>query len=501
MAEDRSVLIVGGGIAGLSCGCYAQMNGYHATVLEMHKIPGGLCTAWKREGYTFDISMHMLVGSRSGPVHRMWRELGAIEGRTFHYHSLALRVEDGAKVLEIRSDPERLERGLLALSPADAARSRELVRLVFGRSMMNALPMNPWEVSGWRERLRTLLVLLPQLPMLVRCGNKTFQEFAEGFKDPFLREAVRFIADSPGWPMPRFPMAAMSGFLPGVTAEAGVPIGGSMKVVLTIAERLRELGGEVRCDRRVTDILIEGGRAVGVRLADGSELRAGNVVWAADGHTLLFDVLKGRHLSDRIQRMYKDWVPVQPLVQVCLGVARDMTREPPRLAFVPHRPIVVGGEERRWVFAIHHAFDPTMAPPGKAAMEVWYPTKYAYWRSLAEDRPRYDAEKQRIAQETIAALDERWPGLADRVEHIDVCTPTTYVRYTGNWQGSPDGWYMTPENMTAEPELTLPGLQRFYMAGQWTAPFAGTVISALTGRQVAQLLCHRDGRSFVTTEP
>ena len=72
--SERSIVIVGAGIAGLSAGCYARMNGYKTIILEMHNIPGGLCAAWKRKGYTFDISMHMLVGSKSGPFHQMWQE-------------------------------------------------------------------------------------------------------------------------------------------------------------------------------------------------------------------------------------------------------------------------------------------------------------------------------------------------------------------------------------------------------------------------------------------
>jgi phytoene dehydrogenase-like protein len=62
---DKQIIIVGAGIAGLSAGIYARMNGYKTTILEMHNIPGGLCTAWERKGYTFDISMHMLTGSVS----------------------------------------------------------------------------------------------------------------------------------------------------------------------------------------------------------------------------------------------------------------------------------------------------------------------------------------------------------------------------------------------------------------------------------------------------
>jgi phytoene dehydrogenase-like protein len=77
----------------------------------------------------------------------------------------------------------------------------------------------------------------------------------------------------------------------------------------------------------------------------------------------------------------------------------------------------------------------------------------------------------------------------------------TYVRYTGNWKGSPDGWYITLENMMSqEPVRSLTGLSDFYMVGQWTAPFAGTVISALTGRQLIELLCIEESKAFVTSE-
>ncbi len=43
----KSIIIIGAGVAGLTAGCYAQMNGYQTRILEMHNQPGGLCTAWK----------------------------------------------------------------------------------------------------------------------------------------------------------------------------------------------------------------------------------------------------------------------------------------------------------------------------------------------------------------------------------------------------------------------------------------------------------------------
>jgi phytoene dehydrogenase-like protein len=257
----------------------------------------------------------------------------------------------------------------------------------------------------------------------------------------------------------------------------------------------------LRLKTRVADVLVENGRAAGVKLADGSEVRADEVIWAAGGHTLVFDIFGGRYMDDRIRRMYSEWIPVRPVVHVCLGVNRDMSGEAARRSLKLTQPITVAGEEREWLSVIHHSFDPTMAPAGKSAVEVWYPCRYEYCRELAKDRARYDGEKQQIAELTIAELDRRWPGFRTQVEVVDVPTPATYVRYTGNWQASPDGWYITPDNMRTNPLRALPGLAGLWMAGQWTAPFTGTVIAALTGRQVIELLCRQDRKPFAAGQP
>jgi phytoene dehydrogenase-like protein len=301
--------------------------------------------------------------------------------------------------------------------------------------------------------------------------------------------------------MVQFPLVALNGAHNMTGQNAGVPIGGSKAVISDIADRFRDLGGTLRCNCRVDELIVENDRAAGVALEDGEELRADTVIWAADGHHLIFDLLRGKYVDDAVRSIYEKWIPVRSLVHVGLGVNRDMSRVPARVAFELDQPITIADERHRWFTAIHHCFDPTMAPTGKSVVEVWYPTRYDYWEELATRPDDYTAEKKRIADETIAALDARWPGFAADVEVVDVPTPTTYVRYTGNWQGSPDGWYRTPENMQAKPLRTLPGLSDLLMVGHWTAPFTGTVFAALTGRQAVQLLCHRDGVSFSTSTP
>ncbi|HEX9113396.1 MAG TPA: NAD(P)/FAD-dependent oxidoreductase, partial [Nitrospirota bacterium] len=222
------------------------------------------------------------------------------------------------------------------------------------------------------------------------------------------------------------------------------------------------------------------------------------VVWAGDGHRLIFDILGGRYVSEEIKDMYHNWIPVLPLVHVAIGVDRDMSKEPHRIILKLDRPITIGAEEHEWMSFLHHSFDPTMAPRGKSAVEVWYATRYDYWEKLAHDPAPYEAEKNHIAGETIAVLNRRWPGFASQVEVVDVPTPVTYVRYTSNWQGSPDGWYITPENMRKTFRRTLPGLSNLFMVGQWTAPFTGATIAALSGRQLIELLCRKNKKAFIT---
>ncbi len=79
---EESIIIIGAGIAGLTAGCYASMNGYSTRMFEMHIRPGGLCTAWKRNGYTIDGCIHHLAGaSPVSRLYRVWEELGSVQGR------------------------------------------------------------------------------------------------------------------------------------------------------------------------------------------------------------------------------------------------------------------------------------------------------------------------------------------------------------------------------------------------------------------------------------
>jgi phytoene dehydrogenase-like protein len=268
--------------------------------------------------------------------------------------------------------------------------------------------------------------------------------------------------------------------------------------------RLLGLGGRIRYGAEVTRVVVEGDRAVGVVLADGTELRADDVISAGDAHRAIFDLLGGRYLDDEVRGTFTRFRPFPPLVYVGLGIARPMDEVPRSVAGVLlplAEPIRIGPEAHAELSFHPYNHDPTLAPPGKTAAVVMFPTDYDHWVRLHADRRAYRAEKRRIGQEVVAALDRRYPGLAADVELIDVATPVTFERYTGNWRGSFEGWLSTPDNYRLAVRKTLPGLDRFFLAGHWVQPGGGLPPAAFTGKHVIQMICHRDGRPFTTSLP
>jgi phytoene dehydrogenase-like protein len=349
------------------------------------------------------------------------------------------------------------------------------------------------------DGLKLMAKVFPHLGAMRRWGRLTMTDFARRFKNPLLRNAWEQV-----W-MPEFSSVFMLMTIAMMHKKtSGYVLGGSMKLSRAIEKRYIDLGGEIKYKSRVSKILVEHDKAVGVRLADGSEHRADYVISAADGYATIFEMLEGKYVNDKI-RGYYDKMPIfEPLIYIGLGVNRsfdDIPKIISGLVFELEKPVMIAGEERKSLSVRIHNFDPSLAPAGKTVLTVMFLSNYNYWEPLRQNMAHYKEEKEKIADTVIALLDKRFPGLASQVEMKDVATPITFRRYTGNWQGSFEGWLMTPRNVTMNMSKTLPGLDCFYMAGQWVQPGGGLPSGAMTGRYAIQFLCKRDKKRFVAKIP
>ena len=496
---QKSIIIIGAGIAGLCTGCYCQMNGYRTQIFEMHTIPGGLCTTWKRKGYKIDGCMHWLTGSSPGnPFHNLWEEVGAVQGRNFVYHEEFMRIEGNeGKVFIVHADLNRLEQHMKELAPEDKDVIEEFINAALDFSRLDMPVEKAPELLDQNDMAEMGPKMGPYLELMGKWGKLTLSDFAQRFKNPFLREAFPIIQN-----LPDMPMMALLGLLALLhTKSAGYPLGGSLKFALSIEQRYRNLGGAIHYKSPVAKILVKNDKAVGVQLADGTEHRSDIVISAADGHTTIFDMLEGKYTNEDIQGYYERLPIYPPLIYIGLGVARSFDGLPPELSFPLDEQVIVAEQEWKRLSVCIYNYDPSLAPKGKTLLVVFKYSNYEYWKKLSEDPERYKAEKEEIADVAVAALDRRFPGLAAQVEMRDVATPMTYERYTGNWKGAYEGWRISTETFGMLMSKTLPGIANFHMAGQWVMPGGGLPTAVMSGRHVTQIICKQDEKQFVTSTP
>lgn len=498
---QREIIIIGAGIAGLSAGCYGQMNGYQTRIVEHHSEPGGVATAWSKGGYLIDGGIHYLMGHRPGQAcHEMYRQLGILNDR--HYPDLTTFVrftdEITGQQISFTQDLDQLARDLKRLAPQD---TRMIDGFVAGaramrRSDLFGLMETPAELMGLFGPLKQLWGMRRVLRYFGPEFNQPMEQYARAAHSETLRRLLvnLFLPEVPVWFV-----QLILGLL--ANRQMGLLAGSCTDFVAGMVERYQTLGGQIHYHSTVKEILVEDHRAVGVRLAGGTKRRADVVIAAGDGRSAIFDLLGGRYLDSGIKDRFDHWKVLCPIITVSFGVTREFPREPPLNFHLLKEPLQVGGVTVAGFPLRLFNYGTAFSPPGKTIVQVLLHADWSYWNDLRNDRARYEAEKKQVTTEVLSRLEAHYPGITAQVELTDIATPYTTWRYTLNHQGSFMGWSPTPQAMRARVRKTLPGLSNFYMAGQWVMPGGGVPPSLYSGRQAIQILCQRDGKKFTTRLP
>ena len=497
--RNKKVTIIGAGIAGLSAGCYLQMNGYDTEIYELHNVPGGLCTGWKRKGFTIDNCIHWLVGSSpSDNFYHLWNELIDMKKLEFVDHEDYIRVEDkDGNFIRVSTDVDELEREMLEKAPEDKELISEFTNAVRKFLKFNMPIEKAPETYGLLDILRMILWYIPNRGALKKWSGISAQEYAERCKDPLLRKTFEFMF------LPETVVIFIIMTLVEMHKKsAGYPIGGSLEFARLIEKRYLELGGRINYKSKVTKITTENDSATGIVLENGEVHGSDIVISAADGHYTIFEMLGGKYLNEKIRDYYDNYETFPSYVLVSLGVSRTFENEPHSLVFPLERPLTIDESITYEDIMVRiFNFDPTLAPEGKTVISVILPTgNYEYWENLKRsDAKEYKVQKNRIANEVIEILERKYGNIQSNVEVIDVSTPSTVIRFTNNWKGSFEGWLMTPRMGLRSMRKTLPGLKDFYMAGQWVEPGGGVPTVMMSGRNVTQIICKKERKRFATT--
>ncbi len=490
----EKVVIIGGGVAGLSAGIYSAMNGFETEIIEMHSVAGGQCTAWDRSGYRFDYCLHWLVGTAKGPFHEIWKETNVLNEQTeiidHEIHSQILDKDGNAFIIYTNID--KWEKYLLELAPEDEKPIRSMCKEMRKSTSLEPFSLPP-ELRSPLDYIRLLPSMLPLMFVINKYGRLTCTEYFDklNFKNERIKSALYSMYGGRNFSALAF--IFMLGWFN--QKNAGYIKGGSYPLAQRMAEKYRSLGGKITYRKKVEKIIVENNTAKGVILTDGTIIHADYVISAADGHTTLFKMLEGKYLSKDIRHAYKNWELFLPLVQVSFGINKVLKSEQPIiLDFSKNRTI--GRTKLEFGYSLmNYSYDSTMAPEGKTTIVMRFDTPWKLWETLEGEE--YRLEKEKIKKDAIACLAEIYPGVEEFIEVVDVATPKTDVRYTGVKEGAYEGFMPTRENMMKSLKMQLPGLKNFYMIGQWIFPGGGLPPAAQSGKWAVQLICRKNRQEFV----
>lgn len=489
--NDKHVIIIGGGLAGMSAGCYALLNGYRTTIVEHNLALGGVCTAWPRGQYLIDGCIHWLTGGAYQRVYEELEILPAVQLRTLDTWATYSDVRDGFE-LPFTRDLENFFTRLEEAAPEDAA---EIGRMRQGvRELMKELPvpLHAAEVMTLRDSMRSAWEMRGALGTLMHFRKPLGVWMREHLKSARLQRV--FTRMLPAGAPAMFLLMVLGYLEQGYLSR---PIGGTAAFRDALERTYRSRGGEVLLNTTVDEVLVSGDRANGVRLSDGSELSADCVISTASAPETVLRLLGGQFDAAQTRQRMEHWQMLGPIVLASFGVAQPYTQKPALWMIDGVAPFSIGTGARDHLYVRVCNDDPCYAPPGHSVVQTMLETDYEFW---AKRGARYNAEKDATAALALSQLEPFFPELRASVRVTDIATPLSFWQHTRSWLGAYEGWMPCDGSMFSRVHKTLEGLFGFYMAGQWVEPGGGVPTAVTSGRQVIELLCRDDQRPFVMAQ-
>jgi len=464
-SSEYDVIVVGSGIGGLSAGALAGRYGNRVLVCEAHSIPGGAAHSFERSGYTFDSGPSLWSGlatPSSNPLRQVLDAIGeSLEWK--QYDKWVMYTEKGEFMATV-GDPQAWQLTMARMGNGDATVAQWQRLLEFIEPLQRAVLAVP--PLALRADLGAVLTVWPYLGAMAdpRIGLRAY--LLEGpwsavlqaadVTDPFLLNWFDFLAFAfSGLPSNGTVAAAMIYMLaelnlPG--AKMDYPVGGSGALVDALVRGVHRYNGEVRLNTAVTELLVEEGRCVGVRLKNGEVVRARVAVisnapiWQTSA--LLPSTVRAKVREKllpagvRSGRPLDEETPTTPsFVHLHLGIraeglSDDALRSIHHIS-VPNWEQLTAPQSAAFI-SIPSLIDPSLAPAGHHVIHAYVPATepYELWAGLDRASVEYKELKRKRAAPLYAAIEKFIPDVRERTEVELIGSPLTHERFLRRFRGT-----------------------------------------------------------------
>ncbi|XP_073309345.1 prolycopene isomerase, chloroplastic-like [Primulina huaijiensis] len=480
-------IVIGSGIGGLVAATQLAVRGAKVLVLEKYVIPGGSSGFYQRDGFTFDVGSSVMFGfSDKGNLNLITQALEAVGCRmqsipdptTVHFHlpngfSIQVHRHYSEFISELVAKFPHEEEGILKFYGEcwkifNALNSLELKSLEEPIYLFGQFFKKPLECL-------TLAYYLPQ-----NAGDIA----RKYIKDPELLSFIDtecFIVSTVNanrTPMINASMVLCDRHFGGIN----YPVGGIGEIAKTLAKGLINHGSNIIYRANATNIVIENGQAVGVKLSDGREFYAKTIISNATRWDTFEKLLKKEALPKEEEQFQKAYVKAPSFLSIHLGVKAEVL--PPNTDchhFVLEDDWKCLEDPYGSIFlSIPTVLDSSLAPEGKHILHIFTTSSIEDWEGLS--RTDYETKKELVAEKIISRLEKKlFPALQSSIVFKEVGTPKTHRRYLARDSGTygpmprntPKGLLGMPFNTTA--------IKGLYCVGDSCFPGQGVISVAFSG--------------------
>jgi len=495
----KKVLIIGGGVSGLSTGIYLQSSGYETEILEKNHVSGGACIGWERKGCYIDGCIHWLSGvNPNSSLHRLWRETNAITSDTkiFYQDDLAHFVFQDGREFTFWADVDKLQRELTAFAPEDTKEIKKFCWLIKRFQKIDPPSKKPADLMNLGELLKVGLTMAGDYYWICKTSKISCTDYAKRFKNEHIRKILGEYMESD------YNFMSFLYMMGHVTArDAGIPEGGSVALVKRMEEKYLSLGGKISTRTAVKHVTVENDTAKGVLLENGETMSADWVVSTVPIEHCLKNLLQSKYKLEKIDMRLNDMetYPIYTFTTVVFKCTKDISALPLSTKVYLDKPIMIDQEYDCLGFR-NYSYDKTVKhpKPGTVIQSALCgnDNMYFWWKEKKENGT-YEAEKKRLAEEFLEILKKSFPDLKDDVEVIDVITPCTYERYLNSRHGCFQGFIHTAKGKSLMQKGVLKRLKNFIFGGQWILQSGGLPPAVMSGRFSALRICRADRKKFI----